>query len=63
MRAGLPLLPASHCLAALPATVSAFNSSAATGFSTKSLDSQKKFTRSETNSLDLKIFVEVCRFA
>jgi len=39
--AWLPLSPASHCLAALPATVSAFNSSAATGFSTKSLHSQK----------------------
>jgi len=40
---GLPLSPASHCLAALPATMSAtaFNSSAATGFFTKSLDSQK----------------------
>jgi len=44
---GLPLSPANHCLAALPATMSAFNSSAATGFSTKSLDSQK-------NSLHLK---------
>ena len=44
---GLPLSSASHCLAALPATMSAFNSSAVTGFSTKSPDSQK-------NSLDLK---------
>jgi len=44
---GLPLSPASHCLVALPATMSAFNSSAATSFSTKSLDSQK-------NALDLK---------
>jgi len=43
----LPLSPASHCLAALPATISAFSSSAATGFSTNSVDSQK-------NSLDLK---------
>jgi len=38
---GLPLSLANHCLAALPARKSAFNSSAATGFSTKSLDSQK----------------------
>jgi len=44
---GMPLSPASHCLAALPATMSAFNSTAATGFSTKSVDSQK-------NSRDLK---------
>jgi len=44
---GLPLSPASYCLAALPATMSAFNRTAATGFSTKSVDSQK-------NSLDLK---------
>jgi len=46
---GLPLSPASHCLVALHATMSAFNSTAATatGFSTKSLDLQK-------NSLDLK---------
>jgi len=44
---GLPLSPAIHCLAALPAAMSAFNSSVATGFSTKSLDSQK-------NLLDLK---------
>jgi len=42
----LSLSPANHCFAALPAT-SAFNSSAATGFSAQSLDSQK-------NSLDLK---------
>jgi len=44
---GLPLSAASHCLAALPAAMSAFSSSAATGFSTKSVDSQK-------NSLDMK---------
>jgi len=44
---GLLLSPASHCLAALPATMSAFNSTAATSSSTKSVDSQK-------NSLDLK---------
>jgi len=50
---GFALSPASHCLAALPATMSAFNSCAATGFFTKI------FTRSETNSLDLKIFAEV----
>jgi len=29
---GLPPSPASHCLAALPATMSAFNSTVATGF-------------------------------
>jgi len=34
---GLQLSPASHCLAALPATMSAFT--AATGFSTKSVNS------------------------
>jgi len=44
---GLQLSPASHCLAALPPTMSAFSSTAATGFYTKSVDSQK-------NSLDLK---------
>jgi len=38
---GLPLSPASHCLAVLPATTSAFNSSATADFSTKSLDSKK----------------------
>jgi len=44
---GFPLSPASHCRAALPATMSAFNSSAATAFSIKSVDTQK-------NSLHLK---------
>jgi len=44
---GLPLSTASHCLAALPATMSSVSSSAATGFSAKSVDSQK-------NSLDMK---------
>jgi len=44
---GLPLSPANHDFAALSATMSAFNSNDATGFSTKSLHSQK-------NSLDLK---------
>ena len=53
---GLPLSPASHCLAALLATMSAFNSSAVTGFSTKITRSTKKITRSETNSLDLNFF-------
>ena len=52
---GLPRSPASHCLAALPATMSAFNSTAATGFSTKSVDSQK-------NSLDLKQIHKIQQF-
>jgi len=38
---GLPLSPASHGLAALPATMPAFNRTAATGFSANSADSQK----------------------
>jgi len=48
---GLPQSPAAYRLAELPATMSTFNSSAATGFSTK-------ITPFTKNSLDLKIFVE-----
>jgi len=60
---GLPLSPASHCLAAIPSTVSAFNKTVATGFATKSLDSQKNSLDLKQNSQDSKIFVEVCNFA
>jgi len=50
----LPVSAANHCLGALPATMSAFKSRAATSFSAKIARFTKKFTRSEKTSLDLK---------
>jgi len=59
---GLPLSAPNHCLAALPATIFAFESSAATGFFAKITRFTNKFTRSEKTSLDLKFLRRSLQF-